>query len=1225
MLNLIDYKNDKPTILDKNKKIKRLFTISDVHIKNNDEHDAKYYKIFDTLFDQLKNKKIGENDVIVLLGDILDDGIFISGSAIKLAYYLYNGLSCLCETITILGNHEDKLKIDTLSPLLKIMQSKNKNYILLTSGVYLYGNIAFCYTKHDATNTILCDGYEKYTTISLYHGMLNGSKLENSHKSRNKFSLKDFNTDYCIFGDIHTFQFLNKNETAFYVGSLIQLKMNDKIDHGFCILDLDKKKVIFEKVNNIYKKLDLVVDKYSKVVNCDIDSILNNDTKYADIRVTYESNENNCNYDIIKNFFDKKGINITSCITKYDYEPIRFDKLIEIDGKNTKLSDINSKDDFINFYLNYTTQKENDIDILKQLLVKILNESNFDENLKPKKNLKFIELEINDVMSYGKNVIVFFEKINGMYGICQNNSMGKSTLCEMISLVLFGRTPRCTNEHSFIRKNQHDCSCILKLISNNIYYEIKRTIKIKKQHINENSEAIIEIIKYMNSAKTEYIAYTNDDDVIKSSKYINFVKKSKKDIIEFVEREIISFDELYENIIVSQDRCASFIKSKKKSDLLLKIANLSFLGNIITETKSFLRKEKNLFSSNLDEIDEIFLCKINDLKTTNNTKDVIFNKVKQSVENMKKQYDENINDINAKYLKIEKEYNKCTDECIKYEEKLNYFSEYKKMDNINIDDIETDIKNIEDQLNNTQEINIKNELDNKEKKYMLIDNKIKTLYLNIENKKKEFDNQKMNKINVLKNEIQQLKNNIKIIDDAKKLSLSEYNKIVDNYKSKNNLIKSIESEIFEINEKIKLCQDNNIVVDYKKFVDNNIDIVVCDKLLEYFEQINECDIDDNTKKFFQNQKKEILKKKMNHKKVRDMKKFKDFEETIKLFEKINKNKDDLIVKIDELQKEASLCFKLIENYNNNILNNSIEKKIKMLTDKIHKLENQTLKPYDNYLKIFNEFNNLKDEIYQHKIELQKETNKNIILKHELEKKINILDKINCDKTKYKMYCDIKETYDDLYNDKQKLYKKYDKIRNEKNLENDNKTFNNKYILASELIKKMNTNLKNIQILNNILNSLDNNGLCDTILKKQIVPALQKSINEICDYINHERIHIDILIKDENNIKKYEMILSTVSCVDILNAGGFKTNVIELILKLSFLRINGYFKCDFIIIDEIFDACSMENIEMTLKLIDFFKTQYSKMLVVSHNLNIIGKFDKRLTIIQSNNGNYIQGF
>ena len=42
----------------------------------------------------------------------------------------------------------------------------------------------------------------------------------------------------------------------------------------------------------------------------------------------------------------------------------------------------------------------------------------------------------------------------------------------------------------------------------------------------------------------------------------------------------------------------------------------------------------------------------------------------------------------------------------------------------------------------------------------------------------------------------------------------------------------------------------------------------------------------------------------------------------------------------------------------------------------------------------------------------------------------------------------------------------------------------------------------------------------------------------------------------------------------------------------------------------------------IKLIEYYKTQYNKILLVSHNQNIINLFDSRLIIKHDNNGNSI---
>ena len=141
-------------------------------------------------------------------------------------------------------------------------------------------------------------------------------------------------------------------------------------------------------------------------------------------------------------------------------------------------------------------------------------------------------------------------------------------------------------------------------------------------------------------------------------------------------------------------------------------------------------------------------------------------------------------------------------------------------------------------------------------------------------------------------------------------------------------------------------------------------------------------------------------------------------------------------------------------------------------------------------------------------------------------------------------------------------------------------------------------LVHLQLLVNILKT---NGLCDKLLEEQIIVNLQKALDEICTYIDHEKIYIDFIHTPENESKKFNIIIRTDKIKDISNAGGFQSNIMELIFKVSFLRINSYLKSDFIIIDELFDACSENNKSMAIKLVEYYKTQFNKILLVSHNL------------------------
>ena len=99
-------------------------------------------------------------------------------------------------------------------------------------------------------------------------------------------------------------------------------------------------------------------------------------------------------------------------------------------------------------------RSENKERFIKNLNI-LLNKINFDYTMKKKRNIHFIDIEINNIMIYGTNVKLDIDKFNGIVGMCENNSSGKSTLCEIISLILFGETPRCYEWiENFVKKHK---------------------------------------------------------------------------------------------------------------------------------------------------------------------------------------------------------------------------------------------------------------------------------------------------------------------------------------------------------------------------------------------------------------------------------------------------------------------------------------------------------------------------------------------------------------------------------------------------------------------------------------------------------------------------------------------------------------------------------------------------------------------------------------------------
>ena len=281
----------KEIVIEAGKTVRQIFFMSDIHINNNNEYDDEYRSVFNKLFIKLDQHQINSDDLVVLVGDILDDGTVMSASCITLVKYFYHELTNRCPVISILGNHDYKKQTNLLVPSVDyLFPTKHKNIFLLENAIYIYRNIAFGHTRFDSSEVTNCEQYnDEYMTIALYHGTINGCKMENNYIARTQFNMKNFKDyKFCAFGDVHRHQFLNKNKTAFYCGSLIMQKKNEIFEHGIVKLDVKNENISFHEIENEYKILNITIDDGKS--NFDINKITTNNTKdktYKQMQLTH--------------------------------------------------------------------------------------------------------------------------------------------------------------------------------------------------------------------------------------------------------------------------------------------------------------------------------------------------------------------------------------------------------------------------------------------------------------------------------------------------------------------------------------------------------------------------------------------------------------------------------------------------------------------------------------------------------------------------------------------------------------------------------------------------------------------------------------------------------------------------------------------------------------------------------------------------------------------------
>lgn len=1196
-------------IINDDAKIKRIFFLSDIHIKNNSEEDEKYYSVFNDLFSTLNKKNFGKNDIFCICGDIMDNGFNVTPTAIKMAKYLYFNLTEMAPVITILGNHEYKTSVDSLTPIVNYhFPTKNGNHVLLDNGIYIYGNIVFGHTKFDSQNVTNCKKYnDEYITIGLYHGILNGCSFENNTTGRSHFTIDHFKDyKYCAFGDVHKFQYLNKNKTAFYVGSLIPQKRNESTYlHGCVMLDVEKGKIEFIEIDCKYKLIDIHIDDNGEVSNYDINKF--KDLKEIDANIITLT-KNNKHVEKLQKLFEDNGV-ACNFKEKPSFDVVKLDTKIKIGEKDFILSDLKTLEQFTDFFYNFVISRHNVSNkiYLKEDISELLKDANISDELTTTKNISIKEIKISNILIFGEKTGLNIENINGIFGICKTNSYGKSSLCEIISIILHGKSPRCKILKSFVRKGQRNCTGTIILEINKVLYEITRHIIFRGFKDIKTNDSYIDIKKYIGK---KIVVYT-DDKSKSTNKNVIF---KKTDEIEKIVNSVLSYDEIYQMIVVSQDREKSFLKYDNKIALLFEASNFGFINKIAEKCGTdYSHMKKKITSSLKKELSGKF---IDTFKSTSSDKDN-YKKFINHVNLKILEYEKDINDdiIDKKIKNIFEKYEEGKREIVKYEEQLKYFNEFDDMceDLNNIvkmnDDYSETIKNNKNEiLKITKNMKIEEKELNKIIKQIQKFNNIEQKYDAFENTKSEIIKKYNIEISLLQKTIRRCKH---VDQNDYKLATKSIKQIENDV---NDIVKSIQNE----EKKLKIHKNvKNLFTNYKKYIDKINDIHSCRKVIDTLNGIGKY------KKIIK--KIEDLKQEIKIHEIELIKceEYKNDFDNYNPDENINDIICELYKKKDNLINEKNKYEIIIIDYDVEQQNNKINVKIEEYEKKIFDENKKNMDEYDNYFILLKKKNDFTKNINDMNIIIDKLQINNDKLQNLIDKNTHNINIITKNKEKYDKYNLIKLEYDKFLEKYKNVKIQYEiALKEKESLELKKKLLYGEIVIAKDKVDKFTREMVKIENYEIINDCLKVNGIADTIIK-EIIKHLQISVDQMCNFIGHQNIYIDYIDGLSTVTKKYDILITTENITDISNSGGFESKIMDLIFKMAFLKINTYFKTDFIIIDEVYDACSEENFPMAKKLVEFFKMNYKKMLVVSHNPNIISLFDETIDIVYDNvNGNKI---
>lgn len=597
--------------------VSKVIHIADVHIRNYKRHD-EYESVFNKLYAYCEDIVTRDNNtVIYVAGDVVHAKTDMSPELVRLTRQFLVELVRIAPVILIPGNHDSNLnnvnRLDALSPIVDSIDSPDLFY-LRDTGVYHLGGVDFVhnsiFTPPESYLTAEdIDG--DYTKVVLFHGAIDKAKTDQGVEMRNnRVTMNTFaGFDFGMFGDIHSFQYLDPNARFAYAGSLIQQNFGEGLDHGVILWDIVGKKSKFVKIENDwgYHTLDIDDGKFYKLPKTL--------SKFNRVRIRSYNTKNS----------DLMAL-ISKLKTDFKIEDIRVQKFtnkLSSPGVTNKVTledvrDVEFQNGLITSYLdaNYPVTEDilDEIRKLNRRLNTQLSKTGVIRNViwTP------VSFEFSNMFSYGEHNSIDFSQMNGTYGLFAANASGKSSLLDALMFCIFDKCSR-TFKASEILNNKKDwlhCKFHFKLSGRDFFIE-RRGVKDKKGHVKVNVDFWYEeggeVVSLngddrdgTNFAIRSYLG--NYDDFIVTalslqSNNTNFIDKQqreRKDLLaQFLDLNV--FEELNSMAVDEGKSVQTLIKEFSKQDYSTKLADAS---RSLNESMAELDKrvsEKEKIVSNLDE------------------------------------------------------------------------------------------------------------------------------------------------------------------------------------------------------------------------------------------------------------------------------------------------------------------------------------------------------------------------------------------------------------------------------------------------------------------------------------------------------------------------------------------------------------------------------------------------------------------------------------------------
>ena len=563
------------------RKLKHIHHISDIQIRNLKRH-KEYEQVFDRLYEKVKENK--DNAVAYIGGDIAHSKCDMSPELVDQLSRLFKNLSDIVPTIIIAGNHDCNLnnrsRLDVLTPIVNNLNHPNLHY-LKDSGVYTCADTKFvvwdCWS--DEKDFITSDQVEGDTKVVLFHGTVDKAETDLGFKLPSDVHIDKFKGyDLGLLGDIHKRQFVNKEETIAYCGSLVQQNHGEEIGKGYLLWDVPKRTSEYIEIPNDYGYYTV------NIQDGKLPTDLGNLPKKARLRVKVANTSGTELKKCLAVIQHKHGIKEV-VVHRTD---ILKDKVR--DGNKLDLGDVNNPDfqyEMIEEYLNNNFLPDNET--LKKIknINGELNGSLPIDNITRNVDWKLKRFEFDNMFSYGEDNVVDFTKLGGVVGLFAANASGKSSLLDALCFCLFDTSTRTYSAGSVLNNKKNSFKCKLLFEVNGQNYVVERIAKkARNGHVKVN---------------VDFYTYDDSDEVVSLN------GDQRRTTNANIKQVVGTFEDFILTTLSAQNANTVFIDKtqKERKELLAQFMGLGVFDRLytlaneeISEVQAVLR---NFSKTNYDE------------------------------------------------------------------------------------------------------------------------------------------------------------------------------------------------------------------------------------------------------------------------------------------------------------------------------------------------------------------------------------------------------------------------------------------------------------------------------------------------------------------------------------------------------------------------------------------------------------------------------------------------